>query len=150
MPNHPHCIHISMPPSSHSSCLNIPSESFPIIFHTTSTLLINITTPHCPMSQHRRPLPYNIKLYYHHHIQFPHPLRVAQSLCLSVTPLPSRFPQSRSFIRLLRLWCYNYISRIIQDQSMIHILDPASPIVTRMSIRNLVTIWKLARTVCID
>jgi len=57
---------IRLPPSNHCSCSDVPSESHPMILHTTPSFLIITTTPHQPTSQHLRPLPYRTKLYHHH------------------------------------------------------------------------------------
>ena len=52
--------------SNHSPCSDIPSESYPMILHTTPLFLIVTTTPYRPTSQHLRPLLYRTKLYRHH------------------------------------------------------------------------------------
>ena len=55
-----------LPPSNHSSCSDVPSESYPMILHTTPLFLIITTTPSLLTSQHLKPLPYLTKLYRHH------------------------------------------------------------------------------------
>jgi len=57
---------IRLPPSNHSSCSDVPSESYPMILHTTPSFLIITTTPPLLTSQHFRPLLYLTKLYRHH------------------------------------------------------------------------------------
>jgi hypothetical protein len=56
---------IHLPPSNHSSCSDVPSESYPMILHTTPPFFIVTTTPNHPTSQHLRPLLYLTKLYRH-------------------------------------------------------------------------------------
>ena len=63
---------VCLSPSNHSSVFDVPSESFTMILHTTPHCLLNQTTPHHPMSQHLRPLPYHYKLYCHHYTTLPH------------------------------------------------------------------------------
>jgi len=51
-------------------------------------LLINTTTPHCPMSQHLTPLPYHNKLYRDHLTTPSRHSHISQHLRLSVTLIP--------------------------------------------------------------
>jgi hypothetical protein len=56
---------IRLLPSNHSSWSDIPSESYPMMLHTTNRTSFLTTTPPHPASQHLRPLPYHNKLYRH-------------------------------------------------------------------------------------
>jgi len=47
-----------LPPSNHSSCSDVPSESYPMILHTTPLFLIVTTTPPLLTSQHLSSLLY--------------------------------------------------------------------------------------------
>ena len=76
---------VHLPPSNHSSCSDVPFKSHLMFLHTISTTVINTTTPHHPMSQHLRPLPYHNKLYSHHHITISYRLCDSQCIHLSVT-----------------------------------------------------------------
>jgi len=49
---------IHLPPSNHSSCSDVPSESHPMILHTTPLFLIVTTTPPLLTSQHLSSLLY--------------------------------------------------------------------------------------------
>ena len=49
---------IPLPPSNHSSCSDVPSESHTMILHTTPLFLIITTTPPLLMSQHLSSLLY--------------------------------------------------------------------------------------------
>ena len=49
---------IHLPPSNHSSCSDVPSESHPMILHTTPLFLIVTTTPPLLTSQHLNSLLY--------------------------------------------------------------------------------------------
>ena len=57
---------IRLPPSNHSPCSDVPSESHLMILHTTPLFLIVATSPPRPTSQHLRSLLYLTKLNYHH------------------------------------------------------------------------------------
>jgi len=57
---------IRLPPSNHSSCSDVSSESYPMILHTTPLFLIVTTTPSLLTSQHLKPFSYLTKLYRHH------------------------------------------------------------------------------------
>jgi len=91
-PNNLSLYTLRLPPSNHSPCSDVPSEYPTMIFHTTNTTLITTTTPHHPMSQHLKPLPYRNILYDHPHRIFLHHPRVYLCLRLSVSPIPSRPP----------------------------------------------------------
>jgi len=54
--------------SNHSSCPDIPSESYYMILHCTTQHLISKTTPHHPTLQHSEPLSY-CKIWYRHHFR---------------------------------------------------------------------------------
>jgi len=73
---------IRLPPSNHSPCSDVPSESYPMILHTTPSSLIVTTTPHRLTSQHLKLLLYLTKLSRHPLAAFP---RVFQRLRLPLT-----------------------------------------------------------------
>jgi len=80
---------LRLPPSNHSSCSDVPSKYATMIRHTSTTTLFNTTTPHHPMSQHLKPLPYHNKLYRHPLTTSSHHSRISQGVRLSITLIPS-------------------------------------------------------------
>ena len=95
---------IHLPPSNHSSCSDIPSESHPMILHTTPLFLIVTTMPPLLTSQHLSSLLYLYQIIPPPSFRF---FRVFQRLRLSVTQflphlpyLSSIFPKYlRTFLR---------------------------------------------------
>jgi len=74
-----------------------------MILHTVNTTLLKTTMPHYLTSQHLRPLPYHTQLYCHHYTTIQQLLCISQCLSLSVTPLPSCFPQYHFLLSLVNL-----------------------------------------------
>jgi len=91
-PNNLSLYTIHLPPSIHSSCSNVPSEYPTMILHTTTTTLMDTTTPYHRTSQHLKPLPYHNKLYCHPLTTSSCHSRVSHRLCLSITLIPSIRP----------------------------------------------------------
>ena len=89
---------IRLPPSNHPSCSDVPSESHPMILHTTLLFLIVTTTPPLLTSQHLNLLLYLILNY-----------------TTTISPLPSRLPTSPPFcntILSIPSVSFSYYSRV--------------------------------------
>jgi len=92
MPNNLSMYTMQLPPSNHSSCFDVPSESSSMILHITNTTLINTTTPHHLTSQLLRPLPCHNKQSHHHFTPIVYHLCISHHLCHSVTLIPFPVP----------------------------------------------------------
>jgi hypothetical protein len=95
---------ISLPPSNHSLCSNVPSKFYLIILHTLNTTLINTSTPHCLTSEHLSPFPSRTNPFRHHLATF---LRTFQSLRRSVTQF---LPQNLGISTIISKFSHTFVA----------------------------------------